>query len=107
MKQFWALNFEIFRRGKGEMNFCLGRGCLVKGISLCFAVYLVNGRGRKLFGSSDLQDVCVGYLLFGRACVRISRAVFIVKSWKIHTTDGEKRVRQHRKLFSLFIFLPI
>lgn len=60
MKHFRALNFEIFRRGKGGMDFCSGRGCLVKDISLRFAVYLVNGCGRKLFGNGDLQDVCVG-----------------------------------------------
>lgn len=59
MKQFRALNFEKFRRGKGGMNFCLGRGCLVKGISLRFAVYMVNG-AEGSFGNGDLQDVCVG-----------------------------------------------
>lgn len=57
MKQFRALNFEKFRRGKGGMNFCLGRGCLV---NLRSANYLVNGCGRKLFGNGDLEDVCGG-----------------------------------------------
>lgn len=58
MKQFRALSFEKFRRRKGDV--CSGRGWLVKDISLRFAVYLVNGCGRKLFGNIDLQDVCVG-----------------------------------------------
>lgn len=72
------------------------------------------GAKRKLFGNGDLQDVCVcgGYLLLGRASVRISRAVFIVKSIVIINENSQepmekKRVRQHRKLFSLFVFLPI
>lgn len=38
-------------------------------------------------GNSDLQDVCGGYLLLGRASLRISRAVFIVKS--IVTINGK------------------
>lgn len=86
MKQFRALNFEVFRRGKGGMNFCLGRGCLVKDISIRFAVYLVNMGAEGSFGNGGLQDVCVwgGYLLLGRASVRISRAFFIVKSITIN-----------------------
>lgn len=32
------------------MNFCLGRGCLVKDISLRFAVYLVNGCKKEAWG---------------------------------------------------------
>lgn len=62
MKQFkkkLGSEFWEFRRGKGGMNFCLGRGCLVKGISLRFAVYMVNG-AEGSFGNGDLQDVCVG-----------------------------------------------
>lgn len=52
MKQFRAL--EEFRKisdrmGKGGMNFCLCCGCLVKDISLRFAVYLVNACKKEAF----------------------------------------------------------
>lgn len=43
--------FRKFRMGKGKggMNFCLGRGCLVNHSSLRFAVYLVNGCKKEAF----------------------------------------------------------
>lgn len=47
MKQFRALNFENFRMGKGGMNFCSGRGCLV---NLRSANYLVNGCKKEASG---------------------------------------------------------
>lgn len=95
------------------MNFCLGRGCLVKDISIRFAVLLGEWVQKGSFsdGNSDLRDVCGGYLLLRRAFLRISRAVFIVKSITINgkfiQPMEKKIVRQHRKLFSLFILLSI
>lgn len=61
MKQFKKKLGSEFRKvsdGEGG-NVCLGCGCLVKDISIRFAVYMVNGCGRKLFGNGDLGDVCV------------------------------------------------
>lgn len=66
MKQFRALNFENFGRGKGEMNFCLGRGCLVKDISIRFAVLLGEWVRKEAWGMV-IYRMCVGggYLLLG------------------------------------------
>lgn len=47
MKQFRALILGI-SDGEGG-NVCLGCGCLVKDISLRFAVYLVNGCKKEAF----------------------------------------------------------
>lgn len=76
--------FRKSRREKGG-NFCLGRGWLVKDISLRSAVLLGEWVRKEASGILIFRMcVCVGYLLFGRASVRISRAVFIVKSITIN-----------------------
>lgn len=66
MKQFRALNFEKFRRGKGGMNFCSGRGCLVKHMSIRSAV-LLGEWVRKEASGRVIFRMCVwgGYLLLG------------------------------------------
>lgn len=51
--EFWEL-----RMGKGGMNFCLGRGCLVKDISLRFAV-LLGERVRKEASGMVIYRMCV------------------------------------------------
>lgn len=43
--------FRKSRMGKGGMNFCLGRGCLVKDISLRFAVLLGEWVQKGSFGN--------------------------------------------------------
>lgn len=54
LKKKLGSEFRKFRRGKGGMNFCLGRGCLLN---------LMGAEGS--FGNGDLEDVCMGYLLLG------------------------------------------
>lgn len=59
MKQFRAPNFENFGWGRGGGNFYLGRGCLVKDISIRSAV-LLGEWVRKEASGRVIYRMCVG-----------------------------------------------
>lgn len=112
MKHFRALGFENFGSDGEGGNECLLRSRLLgKGHFYPFRCLLGEWVWKEASGMVIYRMcVCGGYLLLGRASVRISRAVFIVKFITINgkfIQPMEKKSVSIENFFSLFIFFSI